>query len=38
MQLIRKNMSRVITTCIMGALSIVFLIPLIWMISRGLQV
>lgn len=37
MQLIRKNMSRVITTCIMGALSIVFLIPLIWMISAAFK-
>ncbi|MNO39678.1 L-arabinose transport system permease protein AraQ [compost metagenome] len=37
MQLIRKNMSRMITTFVMGALSIVFLIPLIWMISAAFK-
>ncbi|MGM1047123.1 carbohydrate ABC transporter membrane protein 2, CUT1 family (TC 3.A.1.1.-) [Paenibacillus uliginis N3/975] len=37
MQWIRKNMSKLITTGFMGALSIVFLIPLIWMISAAFK-
>ncbi|WMT39049.1 carbohydrate ABC transporter permease [Paenibacillus sp. D2_2] len=37
MQLIRKNMSKVITTVFMGALSVVFLIPLVWMISAAFK-
>ena len=32
-----KNMSKVVTTVIMGALSIVFLVPLIWMISAAFK-
>lgn len=37
MQLIRKNMSKTIITVFMGALSIVFLIPLIWMVSAAFK-
>ncbi|MFD3257104.1 carbohydrate ABC transporter permease [Paenibacillus lentus] len=37
MQLIRKNMSKTIVTVFMGALSIVFLIPLIWMVSAAFK-
>ena len=37
MQLIQKNMSKLIITVFMGALSIVFLVPLIWMISAAFK-
>ncbi|MEF2246792.1 MULTISPECIES: carbohydrate ABC transporter permease [unclassified Paenibacillus] len=37
MQLVRKNFSKIVVTVIMGALSIVFLIPLIWMISAAFK-
>jgi len=37
MQLVRKNLSKIVVTVIMGALSIVFLIPLIWMISAAFK-
>jgi len=37
MQLIRKNMSKAIITVFMGALSIVFLIPLVWMVSAAFK-
>ena len=37
MQLIRKNISKMVITLIMGGLSIVFLIPLIWMISAAFK-
>lgn len=37
MLLIKKNFSKIITTIIMGGLSIVFLIPLIWMISAAFK-
>ncbi|EGG34638.1 MULTISPECIES: carbohydrate ABC transporter permease [Paenibacillus] len=37
MQLLRKNASKVVVTFIMGALSIVFLVPLIWMISAAFK-
>lgn len=37
MQLIRKNMSKAIVTVFMGALSIVFLIPLVWMVSAAFK-
>lgn len=34
---IRKNISKIITTVIMAGLSVVFLIPLIWMISAAFK-
>lgn len=37
MQLVRKNFSKIVVTVIMGALSIIFLIPLIWMISAAFK-
>ncbi|GAA0394069.1 carbohydrate ABC transporter permease [Paenibacillus motobuensis] len=37
MQLIRKNMSKTIITVFMGALSVVFLIPLVWMVSAAFK-
>ncbi|AZS15927.1 carbohydrate ABC transporter permease [Paenibacillus lutimineralis] len=37
MQLIRKNISKAIVTVFMGALSIVFLIPLVWMVSAAFK-
>ncbi|MCM3040042.1 carbohydrate ABC transporter permease [Paenibacillus motobuensis] len=37
MQLIRKNLSKAIVTVFMGALSIVFLIPLVWMVSAAFK-
>ncbi len=37
MQLVQKNISKIVVTVIMGALSIVFLIPLIWMISAAFK-
>ncbi|GGG09187.1 carbohydrate ABC transporter permease [Paenibacillus aceti] len=37
MQLIRKNMSKLIITVFMGALSVVFLIPLVWMVSAAFK-
>lgn len=37
MQLLRKNLSKVVVTFVMGALSIVFLVPLIWMISAAFK-
>lgn len=37
MLLIRKNLSKIITTIIMGGLSVVFLVPLIWMISAAFK-
>lgn len=37
MQLVRKNISKIIITFFMGILSLVFLIPLIWMISAAFK-
>jgi multiple sugar transport system permease protein len=37
MQLVRKNIGKMITTIIMGLLSLVFLIPLVWMISAAFK-
>ena len=37
MQLVQKNLSKIVVTVIMGALSIVFLVPLIWMISAAFK-
>ncbi|NWL86573.1 MULTISPECIES: carbohydrate ABC transporter permease [unclassified Paenibacillus] len=37
MQLIRKNLSKAIITLFMGALSVVFLIPLVWMVSAAFK-
>lgn len=37
MQLIRKNISKMVITLIMGGLSIVFLIPLLWMVSAAFK-
>ena len=37
MLLIKKNFSKIITTIIMGGLSIVFLVPLLWMISAAFK-
>lgn len=37
MQLVRKNFAKIITTLMMGVLSLIFLIPLIWMISAAFK-
>ncbi|MFD2115119.1 carbohydrate ABC transporter permease [Paenibacillus yanchengensis] len=37
MQLVKKNMSKIILTILMGAASIVFLIPLFWMLSAAFK-
>lgn len=37
MQSIRKNGSKIVITAFMGALSVVFLVPLIWMISAAFK-
>ncbi|GJM79459.1 ABC transporter permease [Paenibacillus sp. HMSSN-139] len=37
MQSIRKNGSKIVITVFMGALSVVFLVPLIWMISAAFK-
>ncbi|WP_110945141.1 carbohydrate ABC transporter permease [Paenibacillus phocaensis] len=37
MQSIRKNGSKIVITALMGALSVMFLVPLIWMISAAFK-